>query len=1170
MRFDGINMTYKNPYPLHLREEAIRRINAGESKSKVAREMGIPADTVGRWTPEITSRRPIDLALRDQVIQRVRSGESKRKVAKELGIGKTTVMSWTQDIDHSIKHPESIRQQATARARNGESRKEIAASLNLPATTIMHWTRGINPRKRIPDVIKQEAIRRVECGEPKATVALDLGLSPTTVGQLTKHIMKGETPPEVRVVFIDRVNRGESLASVSRDLGVSVGAYHSWRAAGLAPYPEVPPETQAAIMVELQADGRISDVALKYAVPTTLIRVWNRTSQGKPSKFPSFSVEQKDQAVRRVAAGEKAQLVADSLGASVSAVQSWVRDAVKRGEVTVEKSISKADDLDFRWISRNYPHLEDWRPSMAEWIKGEARGLGPKISALAAFVERYLHVLQLPTTREEFFRKGRHYPDYFALFSKESSNAFKDNNTIHQFLNWVLLHAFSETAGDGTPVVSPLYRNPIPLVPRSGVPKRTESVRDVLPYGFIVQFRERIASGPHFKNWNFAQSALGFETLASNNALSDWFEVTEERIDTDDPDCVWRLRERLQKPPVLEMWSPVRWVALLLKLMLPARTGQIRVCDSGESDTWRYEGGKFVLNTGPLASGTEQAPWSMGIFRRLRSRENGETAILYFNTNKTADALKSGADKGQECPWPHFTSVTENPYYWIEKLRNWQEKYNPISRCTKWTELPTKRSLGVKSEVQKASYADTCFLFRTPETPGEEQWPITNTMLQGSWQKLMDAFEREFAEKGITHPDSGPIVLNDLKNGRTFYPPHGLRVSLITAMIVDGQVPPDLMMKIVGHSRLVMTLYYTKPGYSRLRDAIIGAAERLEAKKEESILRFLTDASNKEMVKHVAFNAENWQTVIAANPSHRNPVGWLLMHDGICFAGGNTGPLDGDKRVPGCHNGGPVINATSNEYGPVPGGPMNCSLCRWKAAERHHGPSLVATMNNELYHLRQEQEAAVKHSASISELKKQKAREEAAQRSFGRMRDLKTAERLYEASMDRLSILSASVAGTYKMIQRLEGLQDDAGSGMALVSAGDLATMQAVLEETDSELLQVAGICGDVEIYPDLNPGKAVFRMSQLLDSALVRESMPPFFMQLSEEQQLTYGNAFMRALAKKANAENSLLGLREVVSIMDSGESLQRMLGVSLPEFLPGNTEQKTEVPHLRLTVGE
>ena len=99
-------MPHTNPYPSHVRDEAIRRVYAGESKSKVSRDMNIGIETIVRWTPEVTSRRPIDLALREQVIERVRNGESKRKIAKEFGIGKTTVMSWTQDIDNSTKHPE--------------------------------------------------------------------------------------------------------------------------------------------------------------------------------------------------------------------------------------------------------------------------------------------------------------------------------------------------------------------------------------------------------------------------------------------------------------------------------------------------------------------------------------------------------------------------------------------------------------------------------------------------------------------------------------------------------------------------------------------------------------------------------------------------------------------------------------------------------------------------------------------------------------------------------------------------------------------------------------------------------------------------------------------------------------------------------------------------------
>lgn len=1167
-------MKTKRPYTAEFRAEVVRRVTAGESKRGLAKELGIDAGTIRCWVPEVTSRKQVASALRNKALERVRQGESPSKVAKDLGIGKSTVHAWTKGLGTGRlnKYPVELREQAIARAKNGDPIGKIAASLGVSTTTVSSWTKGINPRKKVPEAIRAEAVRRVEAGEVKATVARDLGISVMSVSTLTAHVLRPRAIAEpLRRTFIERINRGETLASVSRELGISTHAYKSWLKAGLAPHPPASAELQKLIVAEIKDGATIANVARKHELPVTLVTSWMRSDAGRPQKVKRPSQEERAAAVLRVANGERSKDVADSMGVSRSAISNWIRDAVARGDATIEKSVPKNDDLDFQWISKRYPRFEDWRLPMSQWIKGEVRNLGAKVAALVSFVERFLVAHSLPPTMESLLRKGQPLPDFLGSFSSTSNEGAKLNNAVHHFLQWVLLQYFSDADDDGLPVVSPLYRNPVPLVSRKGAPKRTESVREVLPYGFIVQFRERIAEGPNFRDWSFAQTALGVETLTSNNSLGDWFTVSEDRIDKNDPDCVWRLRERLQKAPVLEMWSPVRWVALLLKLMIPARTGQIRVSDSGESDTWRYEDGKFILNASPLASGTERQPWAMGSIRRVCGPGSAPAAILYFNTNKTADSLKSGPDKGQECPWPHFSAITENPYYWIEKLRNWQEKYNPISRRTKWAELPSGRSLGPKSEIQKASYADTCFLFRAPEVKGEEQWPITNAMLLRSWQKLMNAFEKAFADSGVRHPNGSPVVLNDPRNGRTFYPPHGLRVSLITAMVVDGEVPVDLMMKIVGHSRLIMTLYYTKPGFTRLRDAIAGAAEALEAKKDESILRFLTDTNNSEMVKQVAFNAESWQTVIATHPSQRNPLGWLLMHDGICFAGGNTGPLDGNQRVPGCHNGGQLIKESTDGYGAVPGGPMNCSLCRWKAAGAQHVPGLVATMNNQLYYLHQEQETAVKNSTAMSELKKLKARDEASRIPFSRMQDLRAAERMYEASMDRLAMLSSSVAGTYKMIQRLESLETASKGNASLVSAGDLQSMQAVLGETTSELLQLAGVCNDVEIYPDLNPGKAVFRRSQLLDEALGRESMPPFFMQLSEEQQLKYGNAFLNSLASQTNPDRPMLGLREIVSIMDSGESLEKLLGVQLPDFLPATGHKRLpDAPPLILALGK
>jgi hypothetical protein len=112
--------------------------------------------------------------------------------------------------------------------------------------------------------------------------------------------------------------------------------------------------------------------------------------------------------------------------------------------------------------------------------------------------------------------------------------------------------------------------------------------------------------------------------------------------------------------------------------------------------------------------------------------------------------------------------------------------------------------------------------------------------------------------------------------------------------------------------------------------------------------------------------------------------------------------------------------------------------------------------------------------------------------------------------------------------------------------------VQIAFEETESELLQLAGVCENIEIYPDLEPGKAVLRRSQLLDAVLYRDDLPPVFMLLSEQEQLLAGNAFMRRLAQQMNPENPVLGQREVIRLMDAGVSLSRHFDMDFSSLLP------------------
>jgi hypothetical protein len=830
--------------------------------------------------------------------------------------------------------------------------------------------------------------------------------------------------------------------------------------------------------------------------------------------------------------------------------------------VTKVKGVKRNTDTTLGWAERDYPQLAAWRILAVEWLKGETRGVDKKLSAMVVFFERYIIQQGLPFDPEVFLARNTVLPDFYRTACPDSSDGIKYNNYIHAFLQFVLLHGFSEVDVNGHPLVSPVFHNPVPRMSKSGLPRRDESVHSPLPYGYIDELRQMLAAGPHFRDWQWAQ--LVGKDNQRRSASSEWFEVTEDQIDRNDPDCVWRERP-LENGTRLEMWSPVRGVALLVKLTLPLRTFQVRMLDSGEADTWRYSTGNWTLNSNRLAQGSEGRPVQQGVFRRSSPLADGEavSTVLYINTNKTADIIKSGPDKGYVLPWCLGGPVHQDIAYWLEKLRNWQEKYNPVSRRTAWTELDG-RHLNAKSEVQLAGYSDTCFLFRMREVDEDERHlPLKITTLTPNWFRLLEALELRLAERGETHHNGMPIRFlpppeKRNKGGTTLYPLPSLRVSLITALALEGQVPFPILQKLVGHSRLLMTLYYFKPGASNIRDVLLGAAERLEAKKEASIQNFLLDTEQEELLQKAICNSVSSLTAaVPQHPAARNPAGWMPMHHGLCLVGGNTSEVEGNGSVGGCYNGGPMIAKgaalSSPKFGPVPGGSRNCVRCRWFVTEPHYLPALTAHFNTLAYHFDEARNACLTRENELQDMKKQKADAEDAGQPFTLLDTYRQAERVWESSMKRFSDLAEDLVACWRLIERCKtALEVPQGDGTQLVAAGTTADVHVAFEDTESELLQLASLCENVEVYPDLEPGKAVFRRSQLLDAMLYRDNMSPVFMLLNEQEQLLAGNAFMRRLAQQMNPVNPALGQRQVIHLMDAGISLSQHFDMDLSTLIP------------------
>jgi hypothetical protein len=438
-------------------------------------------------------------------------------------------------------------------------------------------------------------------------------------------------------------------------------------------------------------------------------------------------------------------------------------------------------------------------------------------------------------------------------------------------------------------------------------------------------------------------------------------------------------------------------------------------------------------------------------------------------------------------------------------------------------------------------------------------YPLQDQALNVCWFHLLKAFESRLAGRGEAHQNGTPIrLLAPQSKKRTLFPLHSLRVSLITALALEGQVPFPVLQKLVGHSRLVMTLYYTKPGATHIHDVLMDAKARLDANKNASIQNFLLDTAHEELVQRaICSSVASVADAIPEHPAARNALGWMPMHHGLCLVGGNASDSVENRAIGGCHNGGARIlsgNLVGNaKHAPVPGGNRNCIRCRWFVTEPHYLPALVAHFNTIAYHFDESRNACLANERVLLDLKKQKADAEEAGQVFLRLDTFRQAERVREGAMKRFNDFAEDLAACWRLIERCKSaLERPAEDSTQLVAVGTASDVHIAFEETESELLQLAGVCEDVELYPDLDAGKAIFRRSQLLDAVLYRDNRPPLFMMLGEEEQLRAGNAFMRNLARRMNPTNPALGRLEIVNLMDAGRSLSERFGVDFSALLP------------------
>lgn len=826
-------------------------------------------------------------------------------------------------------------------------------------------------------------------------------------------------------------------------------------------------------------------------------------------------------------------------------------------------------DLTLGWVTEELGHdWLQWQQYAVEWLKTEDSGLEKRLRGIRKFF-LYLNAKAPYAADVTTIFKG--HPSGHKVSSEEleaflvSSGSTSENHQYVTFTvdlcDYILNHHLSVDDDYGNPVA--LFSNPFEKIGRKVSNK--ETVHSPLPYRYIQQLRHILCPYPtddpsnktpwvgrHFRDWHWAIDHLQTGNLG-------WMEVPPEVIDPDDPDCVMRTRivnRNGKRVEIHEIWSPVLAMFLFTKLHLPLRSFQVRFLDSGEADTWRYEGGQWVENTKhPFKYGTPKRPYEKGVFRRIYDSMTEEYSTgLYVSTNKTADQNKDELQRGYTIPWQH-----EELLYWLEKLRNWQEKYNPIDRLVKGTDLKRAHFGHTKSKQQLKEIGEFAFLFRDRNSA----LPIGYTFPDSPWYRLLSKLEEDVFQAGQTMANGDRLRFvkdygedyEGLEAAKmaTEYPLHSLRVSLITCYTMDTDLPLPVISKLLaGHTRLLMTIYYNKITPSVMAEKMNEADSALVERGEASLKNFLQDAEMRQIQLRAAFHGDQYNSV-EATLANRNPIGWEERATGLCLVGGNSVRSDEVSTVGGCWNGGPLIRdstiAQGRVYGPVPHGPENCPRCRFHITDATYLPALNSKFNQVSYKAHQAAELSAEIEGQLEALKDEMFIAEEEGKPFLKHSELQALERRYEKQRVEADEYAKDYIAIFNLINKVVQIEngrtedDDRQKLVAVGSAEDLNVSMKFIE-TDSELLHLSLLCEDAEFYPDLHDDlrkmPAIAKRTNVLSRMMARSGYKPVFLEMDENTQLIVGNALVRKMAKIADPDDKMEGYRIATNYIEAQEFLE------------------------------
>ncbi len=748
-------------------------------------------------------------------------------------------------------------------------------------------------------------------------------------------------------------------------------------------------------------------------------------------------------------------------------------------------------DDDFSWAIAKDSSLESWVNLAKQHLAENPANFKKRRSSVIAFIQYLVDNPSITRSPVGYFDVRRR-PE--PLFHVAGNKGRQTMTAVHQFLQEVLLKVCTLTDDYELPILMPGFANPVVLPSYRGVNKG-ETHREPMPTRLIRQAMNIITEN------DFA-----------------WVREVTKHKDT----------FRWQNPETGEfesVWSPVRAYALLAKLLLPARTFQVRHLDSGEGDSLRYGvDGQWTRNGGPHAPAEVNV--EQGVFRQYKRQDGGLGAVLYFNTNKTADIDKEKDDSGFVMPWEKRDALEL-----FARLRDWQEKYNPVHGPTQWSDIvELKASKHADDLVKRGS---NYFLFRDPCNRHRPDLPVTDVRLRNLWLKLMEELEHRMRQSGETLANGEPVKLiaSYDKSGQpssALFDLHTLRVTIITAMYEEG-VPPEILMKIVGHASVLMTLYYTKLNAETISLMLDSAVLERQRKAQTEMAGFIQRASRQELEQAVARSHGSALDALTMGTG----TGFVVMDHGLCPVGA--------KR---CHEGLAALDPASGitRFLQVPGGASNCVRCRFFISGPAFLFGLEAHVIDLSYRLRKASAGYEKAQVRFDTLSDRYSEALECGEPFAQLSELKIAETALESTTAEVDAIALSLQAAYALTEQSIRINnrwaDQGGTGLSLVVVGGTGVLEAVLTESH-EFEQLHRICTSATLFDGLqiNWQRPNLERARMFDRMLRASGHEPHFSLLDDEDALGVANEMGKFLYAR-------LGPKTVHDLID-GRTTLRALGM-------------------------